>query len=261
MQAGLNKRIKNLVHYSSFAFVLIAILWSFYAIIDDTDFERVGNWNQVVNVISRFFPPDILFLPKLILPTIDTFLMAIMGTVLAIIFAIPVAILAAHNVTPYYPITYPIGRFIMTVSRSVHEIVWALIFVIALGLGPFPGILAIAVRSIGFLSKLTAEAIEDVDIAPIEAIKSTGANKARVVLFGIVPQILPVFIGNGIFAWDINVRRASIMGFVGAGGIGLEFRTAMVQYQYHKATTVIIAILILVLIGEWISTILRKSII
>ena len=139
----------------------------------------------------------------------------------------PVAYFAARNVTPYYPITYPLARGIIVLSRSVHELIFALIFVSALGLGPLPGIIALGVRSIGFLAKTTAEAIENADRRPVEAMEATGANALVVFLFGNFPQIFPIVVGNVIFQLDINLRRASILGMVGAGGIGYVFAEQM----------------------------------
>jgi phosphonate transport system permease protein len=179
----------------------------------------------------------------------------------AIVLSIPVVWFGAQNITPCLPITYPVGRSAMTLSRSVHEVVWGLLFVSAVGLGAFPGILAVGMRSIGFISKVTAEAIEDVDPRPIEAIKAVGGNRFQVILYGIIPQILPIYIGNAIFQWDINVRRATIMGLVGAGGLGLAFRRQMLMYNYAGVTMVIVAILSLIAMGEVISYYTRKAII
>ncbi|MBW2058976.1 MAG: phosphonate ABC transporter, permease protein PhnE [Deltaproteobacteria bacterium] len=232
--------------------------WSTYGVfVVGTDWRKVGDLQQVWRAITRFFPPNWPYVLELGRATFDTFLIAVIGTFLALILALPVAWLAARNITPFAPVTYPIGRFIMTVSRSVHEVVWALIFVAALGLGPFAGILALGVRSIGFMSKLTAEQIENIDYRPIEAIRSTGASGAQVVLYGIIPQILPLFIGSAIFQWDINIRRATIIGIVGGGGLGLIFSIKMMAYQYTNATAVLVAILGLVLLGEFVSTKLR----
>ena len=258
----LQRRNGGLLGYLLYTLILIIIIWCGHAIIVvGTDWNRMGNLQQIATTILRFFPPNVRFLPKLIDPVLETFIIAVLGTALAIILSIPVSWFAARNITPYFPITYPIGRFIMTISRSVHEIVWALIFVSALGLGAFPGIMAIGMRSIGFMSKLTAEEIENVDKGPIEAIEATGANKLQVIRYGIVPQIIPLFLGNAIFQWDINIRRASIMGIVGAGGIGIVFSVQMAMYNYHNAMSTIIAILILVAIGEFISNRLRMLII
>ena len=241
---------------------LIFTVWFTYDLLwTGTDWSRMAHPKQALETILRFFPPNLSFILTLLKPTIETFMIAVLGTVLAVIISIPVSWLAARNITPYFPITYPIGRFIMTISRSVHEIVWGLIFVSALGLGPFPGIMAIGMRSIGFLSKLTAEEIENVNTGPIEAIEATGAGKAQVFLYGIVPQILHLFIGNTIFQWDINIRRATIIGLVGAGGIGIVFSVQMAMYQYRNATATIVAILILVIFGEYVSNRLRMKVI
>ena len=146
--------------------------------------------------------------------------MATLATLAGLVLSIPVAWLGASNITPFGKVSYPIGRFLMTMSRSVHEIVWGLIFVSAVGLGALAGILAMAVRSVGFISKTIAEAIEDVDPKPIEAIRAAGGTKFQILWFAILPQIIPVFVGNMIFEWDINIRRSTIIGLVGAGGLG-----------------------------------------
>ncbi len=242
--------------------VFILTGWFAYSLLwVGTDWSRIASPKKVVETILRFFPPNLSFLSTLLKPTIETLIIAVLGTALAVIISIPVSWLAARNITPYFPITYPIGRFIMTISRSIHEIVWGLIFVAALGLGPFPGIMAIGMRSIGFLSKLTAEEIENANIGPIEAIQATGASKAQVILYGIIPQILHLFIGNIIFQWDLNIRRATIIGLVGAGGIGIVFSIQMAMYNYRNATATIVAILILVMLGEYVSNRLRMKII
>jgi len=250
------------IRYALYCIVFILVISSIQStIIEDTDWDRIGTIGSVFKALARFFPPDFSLFSQLVKPTIETFMIACLGTMLSLILAIPVSWFAAHNITPYRPITYPIGRAIMTLSRSVHEIVWGLIFVSAVGLGAFPGILAVSMRSIGFISKLTAEAIEDIDPGPLEAIKATGANQFQVILYGVIPQILPVYLGNAIFQWDINIRRATIMGLVGAGGLGLTFHRQLVMYNYGGVTTVIIAILVLVGIGEIGSYYGRKAII
>ncbi len=246
-----NRKKSKFTRYCLYTAAFILILWSINStIIKDTDWDRIGGIASVINAVGKFLPPDVSLIPNLIEPALETFMIACLGTGIAIILAIPVAWLAALNITPSKAIGYPIGRAIMTLTRSVHEIVWGLIFVSAVGLGAFPGIVAISMRSIGFISKLTAEAIEDIDPGPLEAIKSTGGNGLQVILFGVVPQILPVFVGNAIFQWDINIRRATIMGLVGAGGLGLAFHRQLVMYNYGGVTSVIIAILLLIAIGE-----------
>ncbi len=258
---ALRKRSKG-IRYFCYLILFVLVLWSIHVtIVEDTDWQRIGSWASVMKSLGRFMEIDLSLIPHLLVPALETFMIACLGTFVAVILAIPVAWLGALNITPYKPITYPIGRALMTLSRSVHEIVWGLIFVAAVGLGAFPGILAIGMRSIGFLSKLTAESIEDVEPGPIEAIQAVGGNKFQVILYGVVPQIMPVFLGNVIFQWDINIRRATIMGLVGAGGLGLTFHRQLVMYNYGGVTTVILAILFLIAIGEVVSYYGRKAII
>jgi len=250
------------IRYCLYAILFLLVVWSIQiTIIKDTDWDRIGGLGSVIRGIGRFFPPDLSLVKYLFKPTVETFMIAFLGTMLAIILAVPVVWFSAHNITPSLPITYPIGRAVMTLSRSVHEIVWALIFVSAVGLGAFPGILAVAMRSIGFISKVTAEGIEDVDRRPMEAIRAVGGNTFQVILYGIIPQVIPVFIGNAIFQWDINIRRATIMGLVGAGGLGLTLERQLLMYNHQGVTTVIMAVLVLITIGEIISYYARKAVI
>jgi len=238
------------------AFVAIAIHLFVYR----SDWSRLGGMEHIVTTIG-WFVPDLTFFPKVIQPLLDTLLMAFWGTLLAMVMAIPVAYLAARNISPFYPSLYLTGRTLIVLSRSVHELIFALIFVAALGLGALPGILALACRSVGFMAKTTAEAIEQVDRRPIEAMESTGAKQFLVVRFGIVSQVFPIFVGNLIFQLDINLRRASILGMVGAGGIGLVFAEQMMMVAYDKAATVVLGIAAMVLLGEIISNRIRSYLI
>jgi len=149
----------------------------------------------------------------------------------------------------------------MTLSRSIHEIVWALFFVAAVGLGALAGVLALAVRSIGFIAKMSAEAIEDIDPGPVEAIRATGGSDFQVVIYGILPQVLPQVLSVIVFEWEINIRRSAILGLVGAGGLGLVFFRQMNTFNYHGVTSVIVAILMLILLGEVFSYFARKTVI
>jgi len=256
------RRRAKRIRYCLYAILFLLVLWSIkITIIQDTDWDRIGGLGSVIKGIGRFFPPDPSLIQFLFKPAVETFMIAFLGTMLAIILSIPVIWFGAHNITPSLPITYPIGRSMMTLSRSVHEIVWALIFVSAVGLGAFPGILAVAMRSIGFISKVTAESIEDVDPRPLEAIKAVGGNRFQIIFYGIIPQVIPVFIGNAIFQWDINIRRATIMGLVGAGGLGLTLERQLLMYNHQGVTTVLVAILVIITIGEIISYYARKAVI
>ena len=239
----------------------IALLaMAYHIFVVETDWVRMGGLGDILSTTAEFFP-NLAFFPTILEPLLETLLIAFWGTTIATVIAMPVAYLAARNVTPYYPVTYPLGRGIIVISRSVHELIFALIFVSALGLGPLPGIIALGVRSIGFLAKTTAEAIENVDRRPIEAMEGTGANAFVVFLFGNFPQIYPIVVGNVIFQLDINLRRASILGMVGAGGIGYVFAEQMQAYEWNNAGTVVLGIALMVIVGELVSNRVRTRLI
>ena len=243
--------------------ILIAmVLWSVkVTIFEDTDWERMGSIGQVLTSAGRFMGIDFSLVPNLLVPAIETFMISCLGTLLGVIICVPATWFGARNITPFKPITYPIGRLLMSISRSIHEIVWALFFVAVLGLGALPGIFAIAVRSVGFIAKMSAEAIENVELGPVDAIRATGANNFQVLLFAILPQVLPQVLGIIFFEWEINIRRSAILGLVGAGGLGLVFFRQMNTFNHHGVTTVIIAILGIIMIGEVISHYTRNRVI
>jgi phosphonate transport system permease protein len=250
------------LRYFAYLGLFVLVLWSIHAtIVADTDWDRIGSFASVMRAVGRFAGIDWELVPLLWEPMVETFMMACLGTILGCFISLPVAWFGALNVTPSKFIIYPLGRFLMTLSRSIHEIVWGLIFVSAVGLGALPGILALACRSVGFISKITAEAIENIDIKPVEAIRAVGGNPFQVLWYGILPQILPVVIGTVIFEWDINIRRSAVMGLVGAGGLGLVFFRQMAQFNYGGVSMVILAVLVLILIGETLSHYARKAVI
>ncbi len=242
---------------------LIAVLLSmmaYHIIVVETDWVRMGGIREIISTAAEFWP-NLAFFPSIIDPLFETLLIAFWGTVLATVFAMPVAYISARNTSPFYPVVYLFGRSIIVLSRSTHEFIFALIFVSALGLGPLPGILALGFRSIGFLAKTTSEVIENVDHDPIEAMEATGANPISVFMFGILPQIYPIVVGNVIFQLDINLRRAAILGMVGAGGIGYVFSEQMQAYEWNNAGTVVLGIAVMVIMGEAISNRIRVRLI
>ncbi len=241
---------------------ILLVAWSVQVtVIDDTDWARMGSVGQVLETASRFVGLDIALFADLLQPTIETLMIACLGTLLGVIICVPAAWFGAMNITPFKPITYPLARIMMTLSRSIHEIVWALFFVSAVGLGALAGIFAIAVRSVGFIAKMSAEAIENIDHGPVDAIRATGANEFQVMIYAIMPQILPQVLGVVIFEWEINIRRSAILGLVGAGGLGLVFFRQMNTFNFHGVMSVIVAILFLIVIGEMISHWARKAVI
>jgi phosphonate transport system permease protein len=240
--------------------VLLVAGMSYHLLAVETDWARMGSFSDIVDNTSSLLP-NLSFVPKIIGPLMETALIAFWGTLLAVILSVPIAYISATTTTPSMLLAFPVGKAIIVGSRSTHEIIFALIFVAALGLGPLPGILALACRSIGFMSKTSAEAIENIDRRPVEAIVSTGAGAVSRFLFGVVPQVLPIFLGNAIFQFDINIRRAAILGMVGAGGIGLHFSEQMKVYNYDNAGACVLAVVTLVVVGEVISNRLRSKLI
>lgn len=247
--------------YLTYAAILIAVAWSIQVIVvKDTDWNRISV-SSLLETAQRFAELDTAVIPQLWGPALETVVMATLATVLGLVMSIPVAWLGASNITPFGKSSYAVGRFLMTMSRSVHEIVWGLIFVSAVGLGALAGVLAMAVRSIGFISKTIAEAIEDVDPKPLEAIRAAGGTKFQILWFAILPQIIPVFVGNMIFEWDINIRRSTIMGLVGAGGLGLLLFRQMAMSNYGGIAVVILAVFALIIFGEVASHYARRAVI
>ena len=205
------------------------------------------------------YPPDVGYSGEILSPLIETVHIAIIGTALAILMSIPVSLIGAENTTPNR-FTFVLGKFIISASRSVNVIIWALGFVIVFGSGALAGTLAIAVRSVGFCSKLIAESIEEIDPGQVEAITATGANPLEAAIYGIVPQIKPAFIGVATYRWDINVRASTIIGFVGAGGIGVELNTSINFFAWGQVLTILLAILGIVIISEVVSAYLRRKV-
>lgn len=257
-----DRRRRRWMHLLIALVVAALVIWSIdVTVVEDTDWERIGSLGSVLESLSRFAAIDWGLFPSLIEPAIETFMIACLGTVLGVIICIPAVWFGAVNITPFKPITYPLARLMMTLSRSIHEIVWALFFVAVVGLGAMAGIFAIAVRSVGFIAKMSAEAIEDIDHGPVEAIRAVGGNSFQVMLYAILPQVLPQMLSVIIFEWEINIRRSAILGLVGAGGLGLVFFRQMNTFNFAGVTSVIIAVFGIILIGEVVSYFTRRSVI
>lgn len=215
--------------------------------------------NQIADISSRMWPPRWSYLDQLWEPLWDTINMATLGTLLGIVMAFPVAFLAAKNTTPSMLVARPIALFIIAASRSINSLIWALLLVAVLGPGLLAGIIAIALRSIGFISKLMYEAIEEVNATQVDAIRATGASPLQVLNYGVLPQIMPSFIGTSLFRWDINIRESTVLGLVGAGGIGLKLQESMSILAWPQVTVIFSTILVTVILSEWISAKTRKA--
>lgn len=216
---------------------------------------------QAADIASRMFPPRWSYMDKLWWPIWETLNIATIGTLLAVILGTPLAFLAARNTTPSGMLLRPVALLIIVASRSINGLIWGLLLVSIIGPGVLAGTLAIALRSLGFIGKLLYEAIEEIDHAPVEAITASGATRAQVIDYAIVPQILPAFAGISVYRWDINIRESAILGLVGAGGIGLQLDASLSTLAWPQVTMILIVILAAVLLSEWVSAKIRHAII
>lgn len=216
---------------------------------------------QGADLVGRMFPPRWAYSAELWRPLWDTVNMATLGTALAIALGVPLAFLAAHNTTPSRLLVRPAAVFVIVASRSINSLIWALILVIVLGPGMLAGIFAIALRSVGFVAKLLYEAIEEVDRVQLEAIAATGASGPQLLAWAVVPQIMPAFAGIAVFRWDINIREATVLGLVGAGGIGMQLQASINVLAWPQVTTIFLLILATVLVSEWLSARIRHAVI
>jgi phosphonate transport system permease protein len=216
---------------------------------------------QAADIGSRMVPPRWSYLEQLWWPLWDTLNIATLGTLLAVLFAVPVAFCAARNTTPSAVLVRPVALLLIVASRSINSLIWGLLLVAIVGPGTLAGILAIALRSIGFIGKLLYEAIEEIDPAPVEAVTATGASRLQVLDYAIVPQVLPAFAGITVFRWDINIRESTVLGLVGAGGIGLKLQASLNTLAWPQVTVILLVILATVLVSEWVSAKVRHAII
>jgi phosphonate transport system permease protein len=213
------------------------------------------------DIWARATPPRWEYVAQLGRPIWDTLNIATLGTMIALVLAVPVAFLAARNTTPSALLVRPVALLIIVSTRSINSLIWALLLIAIIGPGVFAGVIAIAIRSIGFCAKLLYEAIEEIDRGQVEAITATGASRWQVMAYGIVPQILPAFAGIAVFRWDINIRESTVLGLVGAGGIGLQLQASLNVLAWPQVSLILIVILAAVVISEWVSAKVRSAII
>ncbi|NGM88947.1 phosphonate ABC transporter, permease protein PhnE [Parapusillimonas sp. SGNA-6] len=214
---------------------------------------------QMADLLNRMWPISWRSFPGSIQRAlIETLHMATLGTILAVIMAVPVGLAAANNLTPNRAVNF-LARLILVSSRSINSLVWALLFIAIFGPGPLAGTIAIAFRSIGFVGKLLGEAIEDAQPGPIEALTATGARTGSIIAYGYWPQIRPAFWSIVLLRWDINVRESAVLGLVGAGGIGMALNSAMDLFQWDKVSLILVLIFTIVIVAEVLITRARKS--
>lgn len=252
---------QSLIRWACWLVTVAVFVWCWQKISAGTEWSFVLDApEQGADILSRMVPPDWGYITVLLRPLWDTLSMATLGTLIAICFAVPLAFLAASNTTPSALIARPFALLCIVASRSINSVIWALVLVMILGPGVLAGTIAIAFRSIGFIGKLLYEAIEESNHKPVEAIQSTGASKGQIITYGVVPQVMPVFAGIAVFRWDINIRESTILGLVGAGGVGLELNSSIGNLDWSRVSVILLAIFATVIVSEWVSARVRNAV-
>jgi phosphonate transport system permease protein len=243
----------------TYVLAAVAVIWSLRTIEVIPEFLYDAP-EQTADLFRRMWPIDWSFWHEMVAEAlVETFHTATLGTIIALVLSVPVALLAARNVTPS-PTLNLVAKFILVSSRSVNSLIWALLFVAVFGPGALAGTLAIAFRSIGFVGKLLGEALEEAHRGPVEALKASGTPWPSLLVFGYWPQVKPAFWALVLLRWDINVRESAVLGLVGAGGIGVALNTAMNLFQWDRVAVVLLAIFAVVIVAEVVVTWVRGRI-
>ena len=247
-------------HYALIAVVVLAAaLWSAWG----TEFnipKLLAGLPLIYELGGRMLPPDLSVLPDLVGPMIETLQMALLGTTIPFFFALPLAFLCAVNTSPH-PLVSAVFRMLIATLRTVPELIWAMILVTAVGLGPFPGVLALTLHTIGALGKFYYEAIEATDPGTMEAIEATGAGRFKVIWYGVMPNVIPLMLSSTLFYWEYNNRASTVLGLVGAGGIGLALTHALQDFRYPEVMTCLILIVLILVVIDRFSAFVRGRII
>ncbi len=223
----------------------------------------LGMFGRLGDVLAnRYYPPDMAYIADrgYLGAIIETIQMAYLGALFGLIISIILGWFAAHNVSPSKTYIYPVARAITMACRSVHEMIWAILFVTILGFGLLPGVLALTMFSIGFAGKLIAEEIESVNMGEVEAIRAMGGTNLQVFVYGVFPQVRVAFTGIAIYTWDVAFRAATVVGFVGAGGMGWYLKRNVMQIETERTAAILVSIVILVVISEFVSAWARMRI-
>jgi phosphonate transport system permease protein len=212
-----------------------------------------------IDILNRMLPPDFSNLKSLIYAMLETIEIAFLGTFIAIVLSIPVGLFSARNLAPNYTV-FLVARVITIFFRAIPEFIIAMILVIAIGFGAMPGVLALGIHTMGFLAKFYAEDIEHINKGPVEALEASGASKRQIISFAVIPQIIPSFIANNLYILDRNIRMATMLGIVGAGGIGYELQSSFRMFEYQKVSAIIIIIFVTIFIIDHLSSFIRSKV-
>jgi phosphonate transport system permease protein len=248
----------NPIHFTLLVAVLAFVLWSITAAGPSVE-QLVRGIPNVGNILSRMMPPDLERIDRILWSLFQTFQMAVAGCVIGLILSVPLAILAADGLSPH-PAVRAVARTLIATFRTVPDLVWALLFVIAVGLGSPAGVLAIAIDVMGFAGRFFAEAMEETDKGPREALSSIGATRMGMIFAAVIPAAAPSMIATSLYCLEKATRASVVLGLVGAGGIGVELKVAFDLFAYQTASTIILTILILVITVEQIGGLLRRRV-
>jgi phosphonate transport system permease protein len=255
-QASAPKR--SLGWYLGWAAVLLLLAGSWQGA-DMRPMDLLRDSGNMAQYASEFFPPNFAQWSVYLTEMVITLQIAVWGTALAVLTAVPLALLASSNIVPWW-IYQPVRR-VLDAFRAINEMVFAMLFVVAVGLGPFAGVLALWIHTSGTLAKLFSEAVEAIDPQPVEGIRSTGASAFHEIVYGVIPQVMPLWISFTLYRLEANVRSASVVGMVGAGGIGVVLWEIIRGFQYAETCAVMIIIIVTVSIIDVLSARIRKVLI
>jgi phosphonate transport system permease protein len=245
----------GLSYYLGWGLFFLVLAWAWQGA-EMRPLDLIKDSGNMSKYAADFFPPNFKDWKLYVSEMLVTVQIAIWGTLLAIVAAIPLGLLCASNVVS--PWVYQPVRRLMDALRAINEMVFAMLFIVAVGLGPFAGVLALFVHTTGTLAKLFSEAVEAVDPRPIEGIRSTGAHPMAEIVYGILPQVMPLWVSYSLYRFESNVRSASVVGMVGAGGIGVILYEVIRGFQYSQTCAVLIILIATVTIIDLISSYLRK---
>ena len=246
---------RSIAKLLAYGLILAALFWSWRGA-EMRPLDLLRDSGNMVVFLKDFFPPDFHDWRYYVEEMAITVQIAVWGTALAIFCAVPFGLLCAANIAPWW-VTQPVRR-LMDVCRSINEMVFAMLFVVAVGLGPFAGALALWVHTTGTLAKLFSEAVEAIDPQPVEGIRATGATALEEIVYGVIPQVMPLWISYSLYRFEANVRSASVVGMVGAGGIGVVLWEVIRGFRFDQTCAVMIMIIVLVSAVDLISTRVRK---
>jgi len=254
--AGAPGRLRNL----GLLVVLIAALIVSWGPADMSRWTYlVTDSGNMAEYASGFLQPDFKDWRFYLEEMVTTIQIALWGTFLAVVLSVPFGILSAHNMAPWW-ILQPVRR-LMDLFRAIHEVVFAVLFVVAVGLGPFAGVMALFIHTTGILAKLFSEAVEAIDPRPVEAIRTTGASRMQQVIYGVIPQVLPLWISFSLYRLESNVRSATVLGIIGAGGIGQVLFESIRAFYYPQSSAILIIVVVTVTVMDLISQQLRRLVI